>query len=220
MEIVLTPALLRAAYEQGLFPMAFGADSPYLQWICPEKRGQLSITGMHISRSLKKQIRKAGYEITTDTAFSEVIRFCAQKRETRPETWINHAIIEGFEGLHAQGLAHSVEYRENGQLRGGLYGLALGGAFFGESMFSERTAASKIALVHLAARLWRGGFMMLDTQFTNAHLEQFGVFEVAHEAYMKELQSALKIHADFKLPGLSEAQILEDYFAMRAEFTK
>jgi len=189
MQLVLTPELILEAYAQGLFPMAYNAESPYVHWICPEERGQLSITDIHFSRRLIKTIHKAPYSIRVNSDFSGVIAMCAETDTGRPETWINDSIRDVFIKLHRQGHAHSVEAwahdDDHGDvLVGGLYGLAIGGAFFGESMFSRANDASKITLAHLVARLWKGGFTLLDTQFVNDHLKQFGVYEVSHEQYL------------------------------------
>ena len=219
MQLVLTSELLLEAYRQGLFPMAYNSGSPIIHWVCPEMRGQLSITDMHIPRSLAKAVRKAvkdpSVEIKIDTAFEEVIAACGESTPDRPETWINTAIERAFNEMHAKGHAHSVEFWHEGTLKGGLYGLELGGAFCGESMFSRHTNASKIALVHLAARLWQGGFDLLDTQFTNEHLEQFGVYELPHQDYIERLNVAAAKRADFKLAEVSEAALIDDYFKMR-----
>ncbi len=217
---MLTPELLLEAYRQGLFPMAYSAGSPYVHWICPEERGQLSIDGLHIPKSLKRIVqrninRNEAFQIKIDSAFEHVIQACGEETEDRPETWINDQIIKAYCDLHARGHAHSVEYWENGRLMGGVYGLAIGGAFFGESMYSRTSNASKIALVHLAARLWRGGYQLLDTQFVNPHLKQFGVYELGHAAYKARLDAALKIEADFMQSGISERALIEEYFAFR-----
>lgn len=212
MQLVLTPELLLEAYRQGLFPMSYSADSPYIHWVCPELRGQLSIEKLHVPKRLKKTVRSSPYDIRIDTAFEEVIAGCGAATETRPETWINRQIENAFIGLYARGHAHSVECWDNGVLAGGLYGLAIGGAFFGESMFSRARDASKIALIHLAARLSAGGFTLLDTQFVNDHLRQFGVYEMPHERYKKQLVAALDKKADFKLKGQSENALLEAYW--------
>lgn len=220
MQLVLTTPLLIEAYKQGLFPMAYNAGSPFIHWVCPELRGQLSIENLHIRRSLRKVIKRGliegtPYHVTIDKAFEAVIGLCAESVETRPETWINDPIRKAFINLHHEGHAHSVEVwreGENGQkLAGGLYGLAIGGAFFGESMFSRRADASKIALVHLCARLWKGGFTLLDTQFINDHLKQFGVYEMPHREYIKQLRAATEHKADFCLDGTDEKTILNDY---------
>jgi len=217
MQLVLTPELILDAYSQGLFPMAYNAESPYVHWICPEERGQLSITDIHFPRRLIKTIRNAPYCIKIDSDFSGVIALCAENSATRPETWINDSIRDVFIKLHNAGHAHSVEAWLDGELVGGLYGLAIGGAFFGESMFSRATDSSKIVLAHLVARLWKGGFTLLDTQFVNDHLKQFGVYEVPHETYMMQLQEALMVKADFHLNeiDMNEQDLVRAYFEMR-----
>ncbi len=223
MQLVLTPELLIEAYKQGLFPMAYNGDSPYVHWICPDERGQLPILDLHIPRSLQKFIRKNlkrndPFTITINTDFEAVMRQCAAVRLDRPETWINEPIIKAYCDLHERGHAHSVECRNmNGKLVGGLYGVSVGAAFFGESMFSRETNASKAALIHLCARLHKGGYTLLDTQFVNDHLKQFGVFEISHGAYIDRLRTATKLEADFKLDGISEAELLEQYFDARAK---
>ncbi|MAE51659.1 MAG: leucyl/phenylalanyl-tRNA--protein transferase [Micavibrio sp.] len=223
MQLVLTNELLLEAYRQGLFPMAYNFGSPVIHWVCPELRGQLSIPHMHIPRSLRKDVRKAlknpAIQIKINTAFERVIALCGETTDDRPETWINTSIKEAFINLHKQGHAHSVEYWQNGDLLGGLYGLSIGATFCGESMFSRTPNASKIALVHLVARLWAGGYQLLDTQFTNDHLEQFGVYEVPHEDYIKALNETLNMDADFTAGNRSEEDIITDYFAMRARQT-
>lgn len=219
MQLVLTSELLLQAYAMGLFPMAYSAGSPFIHWVCPEMRGQLSIADMHIPRSLKKAVRQSmknpSIEIKIDTAFEDVILGCAEVKDDRPETWINDQILDAFINLHEEGHAHSVEYWEDGELMGGLYGLRLGSVFCGESMFSRTANASKITLVHLAARLWKGGFQVLDTQFINDHLEQFGIYEVPHKEYLNIVKSAKDFKADFYLEGFSEKKILDEYFAVR-----
>ncbi len=216
MQLVLTPELLLEAYRHGLFPMAYSADSPYIHWICPEMRGQLSIEDIHIPRRLKKTLRSAPYEIRINTAFEAVIKACGKPAADRPETWINEAIIKTYCELHKQGHAHSVECWDNDELVGGLYGLAIGGAFFGESMFSRGQDASKIALIHLCARLWKGGFSLLDTQFVNDHLRQFGVYEISYEEYKEELECALQIDGNFILESFDKVQIITEYLEMQA----
>lgn len=211
MQLVLTTELLLEAYRQGLFPMAYNAGSPYIHWVCPEMRGQLPIKNMHVPRRLRETILHFPFEIRLDTAFSDVIAACAESTPKRPETWINKPIIEAYNRLHRDGYAHSIECWENDRLVGGIYGLALGGAFFGESMFSKERDASKVALVHLVARLKKGGFTLLDTQFINEHLKQFGVYELPHKDYMKRLKSALQKEADFHLEGTSEEELVGEY---------
>ena len=211
MQLVLTPELILEAYRHGLFPMAYRGDSPYIQWVCPEMRGQLPIDDLHIPRRLRKTLLNNPYDIRVDTAFKAVIKACAAPAPHRPETWINDEIMSVFCALHEQEHAHSLEVWEGNRLVGGIYGLKIGAAFFGESMFSHKTNTSKIALVHLAARLWRGGFSVFDTQFTNDHLEQFGVYELAHATYLEHLKPALEHEADFALNGVSAEEILKDY---------
>jgi leucyl/phenylalanyl-tRNA--protein transferase len=215
MRLVLTPDLVMAAYRRGLFPMAYNAGSPFIQWICPEMRGQLSIDGLRIPRRLLRTLKQNPYEITTNKAFREVIEGCAEAGPKRPETWINAEIVKVFQELHARGAAHSLECWKEGRLAGGIYGLAIGGAFFGESMFSREKDASKVALVHLMARLWRGGFTLFDTQFINDHLKQFGVYETPHAAYKTRLDAAADARADFFQPSLSQSDILKEYLASR-----
>lgn len=215
MQLVLTPELMLEAYRQGLFPMACNAGSPLIHWICPDFRGQLSIEDLHIPKSLEKILRKNPYRITTDKSFESVIAGCAESRPERPETWINAAILKVFCQLHERGDAHSVECWHGNELVGGIYGLEIGGAFFGESMFAKETNASKIALVHLTARLWKSGFQLFDTQFVNDHLLQFGAYELPHNEYKKHLTRALKTKPDFALENLSEKQILDEYLEFK-----
>ncbi|MDB2682867.1 leucyl/phenylalanyl-tRNA--protein transferase [Alphaproteobacteria bacterium] len=216
MQLVLTPDLVLEAYRLGLFPMAYSADSPHINWVCPDLRGQLSIPDMHIPRRLLKTVKQNPYDVRVDSAFTDVIAACGEAAADRPETWINESIQDVFCKMHEQGHAHSVECWDGGQIVGGVYGLAIGGAFFGESMFSRARDASKIALVHLAARLWCGGFKILDTQFTNDHLEQFGVYEIEHDNYIALLNKALDIEADFSQTGSSGDDILNAYLDFRA----
>ncbi|MFK7839863.1 MAG: leucyl/phenylalanyl-tRNA--protein transferase [Bdellovibrionales bacterium] len=222
MQLILTPELILEAYSQGLFPMAYSAESPYVHWVCPEERGQLSIEAIHFPKRLIKTIRSGSYIVRINTDFSGVIAMCAENTSDRPETWINDSIRDVFIQLHKRGHAHSIEawcYDDEGEERlvGGLYGLAIGGAFFGESMFSRATDASKIALAHLVARLWKGGFQLLDTQFVNDHLKQFGVYEIAHDDYIQILHRAIQRDADFHLIGddISEDDLVAEYFEMR-----
>jgi leucyl/phenylalanyl-tRNA--protein transferase len=177
--------------------MARSRDELRLYWIDPEQRGILPLDGFHVPRSLRRALRSERFEIRCDTAFETVMRACAEPTPERPESWINERIVGLFVELHGLGLAHSVEAWEDGRLAGGLYGLALGGAFFGESMFSRRTDASKAALVHLVARLRHGGFRLLDTQFVTEHLRQFGAVEIPREQYRARLAAALEQPARF-----------------------
>ncbi len=195
--LALTPELIIRAYCQGLFPMADSAEATEFHWVDPRRRGIIPLDGFHVPRSLKKTVKRGVFVIRRDTAFAAVIDGCAQANPGRDGTWINRAIRDVFVQLHGFGLAHSVECWRDGVLAGGLYGLALGGAFFGESMFSRATDASKVALVHLVARLKAGGFRLLDTQFVNDHLVQFGVVEIPRADYHARLAAALTAEADF-----------------------
>ncbi|KIL98613.1 Leucyl/phenylalanyl-tRNA--protein transferase [Paramagnetospirillum magnetotacticum MS-1] len=197
----LTSDLLLRAYASGVFPMARSRDENRLYWVDPEQRGILPLDGFHIPKSLRKTLRSGRFEVTCDTQFESVMRACGEATIERPETWINEKIISLFVELFELGLAHSVEVRQDGQLVGGLYGLALGAAFFGESMFSRRTDASKVALVHLVARLRRDGFRLLDTQFVTDHLKQFGAVEIPRAAYQERLADALDERAWFDRDG-------------------
>ena len=197
----LTPDLLLRAYATGLFPMAESAEDPELFWVDPERRGVLPLDGFHIPRSLKKIVRRRAFEVTADRDFMGVLNGCAERTAMRKSTWINTEIIRLYSALHAMGAAHSLEcWQGDGVARrlvGGLYGVALGGAFFGESMFSREPDASKVALVHLVARLKRGGFTLLDTQFVTAHLARFGAIEISRRIYRKRLDAALETEARF-----------------------
>ncbi len=193
----ITPQVLLKAYAAGIFPMAESADDPALYWIEPEERGVFPLDGLVISRSLRKAVRQRLFEIRIDTAFEQVMRACAEKTGTRKETWINSRILSLYGQLHRMGFCHSVESWQDGKLVGGLYGVKIGAAFFGESMFSRATDASKVALVHLVARLNAGGFRLLDTQFLNPHLERMGAVAIAKKDYHALLDPALAADADF-----------------------
>lgn len=193
----LTSDLLIRAYASGIFPMARSRDDRQLYWVDPERRGILPLDALHVSKSLRKTLRSGPFEIRCDTAFERVMRLCGETTETRRETWINDDIIRLFVELFRLGFAHSVETWTEGELVGGLYGLALGGAFFGESMFSRRTDASKVALVHLVARLRAGGYVLLDTQFVTDHLNRFGTTEIPRAEYHRRLGKALEAKASF-----------------------
>ncbi len=216
MQIILTPDLILEAYRHGLFPMAYAGDSPYIHWVCPEERGILPIAGFHVSKSLRRSIKAYDYDIRFDTAFEDVIRACGAETTRRPETWINDNIINVYCDLHAHGHAHSAECWRDGVLIGGVYGLKIGSAFFGESMFSRASNGSKIALTHLVARLWRGGFTLFDTQFVNDHLIQFGIEEVSHLEYMARLQKAADRKADFIIADISQPDIMNAFLQKRA----
>ncbi len=187
----ITPDVLLRAYSIGLFPMAESADDPELFWVEPEIRGIIPLDGFHISRSLEKVIRRKPFDIRFNTAFEAVMAGCAEAAPDRPTTWINETIRSLYTTLHRYGHAHSVEAWEGDNLVGGLYGVSLGSAFFGESMFSRRTNASKICLVHLVGRLKERGFTLLDTQFTTEHLKSFGAIDVPKQDYAKLLEAAM-----------------------------
>jgi leucyl/phenylalanyl-tRNA--protein transferase len=188
---------LLACYRRGVFPMGDARDDPNLFLVDPDLRGILPLDGFHIPKRLKRRVRQEPYRVTADTAFTRVMEMCAESADGRETTWINSTILNLYSTLHREGHAHSVECWENGQLVGGLYGVALGGAFFGESMFSRANDASKIALVHLVARLLEGGFVLLDAQFHNPHLEQFGLIEIPRSDFKRRLKAALEVNADF-----------------------
>ena len=193
----LTPDILLSAYAAGVFPMAESADDPDLFWVDPRRRGILPLDAFHVARRLRRVVRRHIFEIRCDSAFAEVILGCAEATEKRPNTWINEEIVRLYAALCARGAAHSVECWHDGALVGGLYGVSLGAAFFGESMFSRETDASKVALVHLVARLRLGGYRLLDTQFLTPHLAQFGGIEISRTRYRRLLAEALSYRAVF-----------------------
>ncbi|MBU0738637.1 MAG: leucyl/phenylalanyl-tRNA--protein transferase [Alphaproteobacteria bacterium] len=188
----ITPELLLRAYSIGMFPMSESADDPELFWVEPDIRGIIPLDDFHVSKSLQKAIRKAPFDIRFDTAFDQVVAKCAEAADDRPSTWINQTIRDLYSALHRLGHAHSVEAWEGDELVGGLYGVTLGSAYFGESMFSRRTNASKICLVHLVERLKERGFTLLDTQFTTEHLKTFGAVDIPKEAYGVLLDRAME----------------------------
>ncbi|HEV7435734.1 leucyl/phenylalanyl-tRNA--protein transferase [Rhizobium halophilum] len=187
----ITPDILLRAYSIGLFPMAESADDPEIFWVEPEVRGILPLDQLHISKSLAKAMRRDPFSIRVNTSFDHVIDLCAEAADDRPNTWINTTIRLLYSELHRMGHAHSVEAWEGEELVGGLYGVTLGSAFFGESMFSRRTNASKICLVHLVERLREKRFTLLDTQFTTEHLKTFGAIDVPKEDYLEMLKEAV-----------------------------
>ena len=193
----LTADLLLKAYAIGVFPMAERRDAPDVVWVEPDIRGILPLDHFHVPRSLAKTLRKHPFEITVDRDFAAVMEGCAEAAPGRENTWINDVILELYGDLHARGHAHSVECWRDGYLAGGLYGVKIGAAFFGESMFSRVTDASKIALVHLVERLRAGGFLLLDTQFITTHLARFGAIGLSRAAYKRMLEAALAREADF-----------------------
>lgn len=200
----LTPDLLLHAYSVGVFPMAEHRDDDEIFWVDPKRRGVFPIDDFRISRSLAKKIRKGSFEVTVNQAFAEVVKACAD----REETWINAEIFARYQDLHAMGHAHSVEVWQNGNLVGGVYGVSLGGAFFGESMFSHQRDASKVALAYLMDRLKQAGFGLCDTQFLTPHLASLGAVEISRAAYKAQLQTALKRDADFSSPTPPSPQLL------------
>lgn len=193
----ITPDLLLHAYAMGVFPMAEGRDDPTVHWVDPRLRGVIPLDGFHMSRSLAKVIRQGRFSVTTDRDFAGVVQGCAD----RPETWINDEIFNLYNSLQAMGRAHSLEVWQEGQLVGGVYGVTLGAAFFGESMFSRATDASKVALAYLVHRLRAGGFTLFDTQFLTPHLASLGAVEISRAAYHKRLKAALQAQAQFNPPG-------------------
>jgi leucyl/phenylalanyl-tRNA--protein transferase len=187
----ITPEVLLRAYACGIFPMAESADDPTLFWVEPEIRGVIPLDGFRISSRLARTVRSDAFTITVNKAFKAVIAGCAEPAEGREDTWINKRIRDLYSGLHALGHGHSVEAWRDGDLVGGLYGVSLGRAFFGESMFHHARDASKVALVHLVARLITGGFELLDTQYVTEHLKSFGAVEVPRRRYTALLDKAL-----------------------------
>jgi len=200
--------LLLQAYAAGYFPMAESKDSDELYWFDPRQRGILPFEHFHLPRRLRRTVRQGRFSVTWDQDFRDVIIGCAEATTDRPDTWINTDIVRLYSELFEMGFAHSVETRNNGVLVGGLYGVALGGAFFGESMFSRVTDASKVALVHLVARLKVAGFTLLDTQFITDHLTQFGACEISRSDYRRRLSQALALRPDL-LKADAEAAVAE-----------
>ena len=207
----LTPELLLRAYAAGIFPMAESRNDTNIFWVDPEVRAILPFEDFRVPRSLRKTVRQGLFEVRCDTAFARVIRACAEVTPVRRDTWINDEIVAAYTALHELGHAHSVECWRGGKLVGGLYGVVLGGAFCGESMFSRHTDASKVALVHLVARLRLGGFTLLDVQFVTDHLRRFGVTEIPARQYLRRLGEALEVNAAFPAnpPPAEEQAALE-----------
>ena len=193
----LTPDVVLRAYACGLFPMAERRDDPTLHWVEPELRGIIPLDAFHVPRRLARRVKSGAFELRVDSDFASVIRACAEPTPRRKETWINDQIITLYCALHERGNAHSVECWTGGRLVGGLYGVRIAGAFFGESMFSHEADASKVALVHLVERLRRGGFRLLDAQFITPHLRAFGAVEVPRARYHALLRDALAADATF-----------------------
>ncbi len=193
----VTADILLRAYAYGVFPMGESRDDPSLYWVDPQERGIIPLDGFKLPRKLRATVRKAPFDVTTDTVFRTTMEACAMPAEGRSSTWINERIVDLYCELHERDHAHSVECWQDGKLVGGLYGVSIGAAFFGESMFSRVTDASKVALVHLVARLRRGGFKLLDTQFVTDHLAQFGAIEIPRGEYRSCLAEAIAQEADF-----------------------
>lgn len=190
-----------ACYATGVFPMSEDRDDPRLFLVDPEERGIFPLDHFYIPRRLRRTLRTTSFQVRIDTAFDQVVHLCAEADEGREETWINHPLESLYSALFSRGLAHSVEVWDGQDLVGGLYGVCLNGAFFGESMFSRVTDASKIALCHLVARLKVGGYSLLDAQFHTDHLAQFGLIAISREDYRTRLHQALAIEADFYALG-------------------
>ena len=193
----ITPQILLRAYAAGIFPMAESAEDNALYWVEPEERGIIPLNGLKISQSLRKSVRRKLFEVKIDHDFAGVIAQCAAKSPGRASTWINSRIRSLYTQLHRMGCCHSVECWQHGNLVGGLYGVRIGAVFFGESMFSRVTDSSKVALVHLVARLNYGGFKLLDAQFVNPHLETLGAIQMPKLRYHQVMEPLLAMDADF-----------------------
>lgn len=203
--MTLTPDLLLNAYASGVFPMAENRDDSDIFWVDPQFRGVIPLDDFRISRSLAKTLRRAPFQITLNTDFEQVVTGCAD----RPETWINDTIFDLYRALHARGDAHAIEVWDGPDLVGGVYGITIGGAFFGESMFSRRRDASKVALAYLVDHLNRCGFMLFDTQFITDHLASLGAIEIPRKAYQAALSQALQVDANFlNITAITDAYAL------------
>jgi leucyl/phenylalanyl-tRNA--protein transferase len=196
----ITPELLVRAYAAGFFPMAERRRDPHIFWVSPEERGIIPLDGFHVPRRLARTVRSDRFEVRTDTSFAAVMAACAASARGRQETWINDELTRLYCQLHDAGYAHCVECWHEDQLVGGLYGMQLGAVFFGESMFSRERDASKVSLVHLVARLLRGGFTLLDAQFLTDHLAQFGAIALPRREYLERLEAAIAQTAEFYCP--------------------
>jgi leucyl/phenylalanyl-tRNA---protein transferase len=207
----LTPEIILAAYTQGIFPMSEDRNDPDLFWVDPQHRGIFPLDRFHISKSLKKVIKRQLFEVTFDTDFTSVMKACAATKLNRKTTWINDIILKQYAALHDMGHAHSVECWQDGKLVGGLYGVSFASVFCGESMFSLEKNASKVALVYLVARLIAGGFTLLDTQFLTDHLASLGAIEVSRDDYHRLLKKGLESSGDFQLldSSLTGSEILQ-----------
>jgi leucyl/phenylalanyl-tRNA---protein transferase len=207
----ITADLLLQAYRVGVFPMGERRDDPKLHWLDPRLRAVLPLDGFHLSQRLARTVRSGKFTIAADTAFAETMSACAEPRPGHPESWINEPIVALYSELHRRGHAHSVECRIGDRLVGGLYGVSVGAAFFGESMFSRERDASKVAMVHLVARLIQGGFRLLDCQFMTEHLRSFGAVEIPREAFKELLADAIDRPATFQreLGGADPSAIVQ-----------
>lgn len=194
-KMMLTPQILLKAYSCGLFPMSESADDPELFWVDPEVRGIIPLDKFHIPRSLKKVINRGIFDIKINTDFPQVMRECAKETDDRPTTWINDTILKLYHELHLTGHAHSIEAWKDGELVGGLYGVSLGSAFFGESMYSRATDASKVCLAFLVKYMIKNNFTLLDTQFTTDHLIRFGAVDIPRDVYSILLSKAMEVHS-------------------------
>ncbi|MEO1796671.1 MAG: leucyl/phenylalanyl-tRNA--protein transferase [Pseudomonadota bacterium] len=202
-DVLLTPELLLRAYQVGIFPMSEARHSSTLFWVDPERRGVMPLDGLHVSRSLRRTLRRGGYDVRINTDFVGVLDGCAD----RAETWINEELRALYLTLFFEGHAHSLEIWDDDGLKGGIFGVAIGGAFFGESMFSARTGGSKIAMVYLVERLIRAGFTLFDTQFITDHLASLGAIEITRRDYRRALAQALEQDGDFSgVSGPSDVQ--------------
>ncbi len=203
-KMMLTPQILLKAYSCGLFPMSESADDPELFWVDPEVRGIIPLDQFHIPRSLKKVINRNVFEIKINTAFARVMRECAKETDDRPTTWINDTILKLYQDLYTSGHAHSIEAWKDDELVGGLYGVSLGSAFFGESMFSRETDASKVCLAFLVKHMIKNNFTLLDTQFTTDHLMRFGAIDISRDEYAILLSKAMEVMSIPFNPAVSE----------------
>jgi leucyl/phenylalanyl-tRNA--protein transferase len=210
----IDPDLLLRAYSIGVFPMADSRHARDIFWVEPKKRGILPLDGFRLSRSLAKTLRSDRFTVTADTAFAKVVASCAESTPLRPDTWINPSIERAYAELHQRGYAHSIECWQEGRLVGGLYGVRLGAAFFGESMFSRVRDASKVALAHLVARLRFGGFRLLDCQFITSHLASLGAVEIGRDTYVGLLDSAIGLVGAAGGAGASFTPPAADFFAL------
>jgi leucyl/phenylalanyl-tRNA--protein transferase len=216
MQAEITPEVLLRAYACGIFPMAESADDPTLFWVEPEQRGIIPLDGLKVSSRLARTVRSDRFTVTVDRAFNEVIDGCAESKPGRDNTWINRRIRTLYTGLYRLGHCHSVEVWQGHALVGGLYGVNLGGAFFGESMFHRASDASKVALVHLVARLIAGGFTLLDTQYVTEHLRSLGAIEISRRRYRSQLDLALLHEGEFAALPIDEPVSGADAMAILA----